>query len=177
MFTTILVAVGIGFLTALLLLIFKLPTKIQYIEDVQINTPINLVYNAIRFQEQLMEWSAWPAETKSQCAVKNVDGQIGAQTVYLQKGKQFGYQEVTELIENQKISFYLTSKAPFEQDTRMHFYLRPINENQTNVSLYFDNALKRPSHLFPHVFGIVNWTHNMHLKDLAGLKKYLEIKS
>ncbi|MEM6515966.1 MAG: SRPBCC domain-containing protein [Bacteroidota bacterium] len=174
MITSILTTIGIGLLVALFILVFKLPTKIQYVEEIQVSAPIKRVYDAIRFQEQLMDWSAWPSETNSQCAVKNVDGQIGAQTVYLQKGKQFGYQEVTELIENEKVSFYLTSKAPFEQDTRLHFYIRPINENQTNVSLYFDNTLKRPSHIFPHIFGIVNWTHKMHLKDLTGLKKYVE---
>ncbi|MEM9078754.1 MAG: SRPBCC domain-containing protein [Bacteroidota bacterium] len=174
MTATILLSIGIGFLAALLILVFKLPVKVQYVEEIKVDAPIKKVYDAVRFQEQLMEWSAWPSETNSQCAVKNVDGQIGAQTVYLQKGKQFGYQEVTEVVENEKISFYLTSKAPFEQDTRMHFYLRQIEENQTNVSLYFDNTLKRPSHIFPHMFGIISWTHKMHLKDLAGLKKYTE---
>jgi len=174
MLITLLLSVGFGLLIAFVILMFKLPTKIQYIEEIQIHAPINTVYDAIRYQEQLMQWSAWPSETKSQCAVKNVDGQIGAQTVYLQKGKQFGYQEITELIENEKISFFLTSKAPFEQDTRMHFFLKELNENETLVSLYFDNTLKKPSHIFPHVFGIINWTHNMHLKDLKGLKKYTE---
>ncbi|MEM6718882.1 MAG: SRPBCC domain-containing protein [Bacteroidota bacterium] len=176
MVTTILLSIGFGVLIAILLLIIKLPTKIQYIEEIQVNATISKVYDAIRYQEQLMKWSAWPSETKSQCAVKNVDGQIGAQTVYLQKGKQFGYQEVTELIENEKVSFYLTSKAPFEQDTRLHFYLKALENGKTNVLLYFDNTLKRPSHLFPHVFGIINWTHQMHLKDLAGLKKFSEIE-
>jgi len=177
MVTTILLSIGFGLLIALLILVFKLPTKIQYIEEIDIKAPIKTVYDAIRYQEKLMKWSAWPSETKSQCAVKNVDGQVGAQTVYLQKGKQFGYQEVTQLIENEKVSFYLTSKAPFEQDTRMHFLLKEINESQTKVSLYFDNTLKKPSHVFPHVFGIIKWTHNMHLKDLAGLKKFAEKKS
>lgn len=174
MATTILLSIGCGLLIALVILIWKLPTKIQYIEEVEIEAPVETVYDAIRYQERLMKWSAWPSETNSQCAVKNVDGQVGAQTVYLQKGNQFGYQEVTELLENEKISFYLTSKAPFEQDTRMHFYLNEMGENKTRVSLYFDNTLKKPSHVFPHLFGIVDWTHKMHLKDLAGLKKYTE---
>ncbi|WP_046755907.1 SRPBCC domain-containing protein [Kordia jejudonensis] len=174
MVTTILLSIGFGLLIALLILVFKLPTKIQYIEEIEVNASINTVYDAIRYQEKLMKWSAWPKETKSQCAVKNVDGQIGAQTVYLQKDKQFGYQEVTELIENEKVSFYLTSKAPFEQDTRLHFFLKEIEHDRTNVCLYFDNTLKRPSHIFPHIFGIIHWTHNMHLKDLAGLKKFVE---
>jgi len=174
MVTTILLSIGFCMVLTLAMLIFKLPTKIQHIEEIQVNATISKVYDAIRDQEQLMKWSAWPTETKSQCAVKNVDGQIGAQTVYLQKGKQFGYQEITELITNEKVSFYLTSKAPFEQDTRLHFYLKALENGKTNVLLYFDNTLKRPSHVFPHIFGIVNWTHQMHLKDLAGLKKFSE---
>lgn len=174
MVISILVPIAIGISVSLLILYFKLPIKIQYIEEVTINTSVSKVYDAIRYQEQLMEWSAWPAATKSQCAVKNVDGQIGVQTVYLKKGKQFGYQEVTHLKENESISFYLSSKVPFEQDTRLHFYLKEINTNMTSVSLYFDNTLKRPSHMFPHLFGIVKWTYHMHLKDLAGLKKYTE---
>ncbi|MBP2831870.1 SRPBCC domain-containing protein [Aquimarina sp. U1-2] len=176
MVTTLLIGIGTGLLTALLVLFFKLPKKIQYIEETLIDAQISKVYDAIRYQEQLMKWSAWPSETNSQCAVKNVDGQVGAQTVYLNKGKQFGYQEVTELIKNEKVSFYLESKAPFEQDTRLHFYLKEINSNKTNVLLYFDNTLKRPSHLFPHLFGIIDWTHRMHLKDLAGLKAFAEQK-
>ncbi|MEM8509648.1 MAG: SRPBCC domain-containing protein [Bacteroidota bacterium] len=174
MITTLLLSIAIGLLIALLVLLFKLPTKIQYLEEILISAPIQKVYDAIRYQEQLMRWSAWPAETQSQCAVKNVDGQIGAQTVYLQKGKQFGYQEVIDLVANEQVSFYLTSKAPFEQDTRMHFYLKERHKGITKVSLYFDNTLKRPSHVFPHLFGIVNWTHRMHLKDLAGLKQFTE---
>ncbi|MGB6150932.1 MAG: SRPBCC domain-containing protein [Pricia sp.] len=134
MATTILLSIGFGLLIALVILKWKLPTKIQYIEEIEIEAPIETVYDAVRYQERSMKWSAWPSETNSQCAVKNVDGQVGAQTVYLQKGKQFGYQEVTELVENEKVSFYLTSKAPFEQDTRMHFYLKELQEHKTAFS-------------------------------------------
>ncbi|WP_299519250.1 SRPBCC domain-containing protein [Winogradskyella sp.] len=174
MITTILLTIGMSLLISLIILNITLPVKVQYVEEINLNAPVNAVYDAIRYQEQLMQWSAWPKETKSQCAVKNADGKLGAQTVYLKNGKQFGYQEVTDLEENEKVSFYLTSKAPFEQDTRLHFYLKEIADNNTYVMLYFDNTLKKPSHIFPHIFGIIKWTHGMHLKDLAGLKKYVE---
>jgi len=174
MVITLLLSMSFSVLIVLLILHFILPAKVQYIEGITIAAPVSKVYDAIRFQELLMQWSAWPRETKSQCAVKNMDGQIGAQTVYLQKGKQFGYQEVTHLIANAQVGFYLTSKAPFEQDTRMHFYLRALDDDATEVSLYFDNTLKKPSHIIPHVFGIITWTYQMHLKDLAGLKEFLE---
>jgi uncharacterized protein YndB with AHSA1/START domain len=173
---TIIISAAIGLTLAILLLLKALPSKVQYIETIVVDAPISKVYDAIRFQEKLMQWSAWPTETKSQCAVKNTDGQIGAQTVYLSKGKQFGYQEVTHLTENEKVSFILKSKAPFEQETKLHFILKEVDNNRTEINLWFDNTLKKPSLLLPYLFGIIEWTHKMHLKDLSGLKLYVESK-
>jgi uncharacterized protein YndB with AHSA1/START domain len=176
MISTILISVTIGIFVTILILLVALPTKVQYIETINVQAPVSKVYDAVRFQEQLMAWSAWPTETKSQCEVKNTDGQVGAQTIYLSKGKQFGYQEITALVDNEKVSFMLKSKAPFEQETKLHFLLKSLESNKTEVTLWFDNTLKKPSLLLPYIFGIIKWTHNMHLKDLAGLKKFVETK-
>lgn len=163
-----------GLIVALLLLAVMLPTRICYVETITLRAPKERIYDAIRYQSQLMEWSAWPTETQTQCQVKGPDGQVGAQTVYTNKGKPFGYQEITELEPTERISFYLTSKTPFEQKTYLHFHLIACNASTTEVWLYFDNTLKRPSHLLPHLFGIIRWTRQMHLKDLAGLKGFVE---
>ena len=176
MISTILISLSIGILVAIFILLIVLPAKVQYIETIKVQANVARVYDAVRFQEQLMSWSAWPAETKSQCEVKNTDGQLGAQTIYLNKGKQFGYQEITNLVENEKVSFILKSKAPFEQETKLHFLFKQLETNETEVTLWFDNTLKKPSLLLPYVFGIIKWTHKMHLKDLAGLKKFVENK-
>lgn len=167
-----------GILIALLLLIWKLPAKIQYIETIVVNAPISKVYDAIKYQEQLMEWSAWPAETNSLCQVANTDGELGAQTIYQnKKGKQFGYQEVTDLVENEKVSFYLKSfVAPFEEDVRIDFLLKEISDTETEVKLWFKEKLKKPAFLIAYFGNIIDWVHEMHLKDLAGLKKYVEAK-
>ncbi len=167
-----------GLVTALVLLIWKLPRKIQYIETITVKAPIAKVYDAIRYQEQLMEWSAWPEETNSLCEVKNTDGVLGAQTIYKnKKGKKFGYQEVTELVENEKVSFYLKSYvAPFEDEVRMDFILKSQSGSETEISLWFDEKLKKPAFLIAYFGGIIDWVHQMHLKDLAGLKKYVEAR-
>jgi len=166
--------IGIG-LTITLLIVF-LPAKVQYIEKVLINARTPIVYDAIRFQEQLMQWSAWPKETQSNCAVKNEDGLVGAQTVYLnKKGKQFGYQEITGLEENERVDFFLKSDvAPFEKDVRLTFLLREIKPNQTEVIMWFNETLKKPHFLIAYFGGILRWVHEMHLKDLAYLKTYAE---
>jgi hypothetical protein len=81
MLTTTLLSLAIGMVLAILLLILFLPDKVQYTEILTVKAPVSKVYDAIRFQEQLMAWSAWPIETNSQCLVKNTDGMVGAQTV------------------------------------------------------------------------------------------------
>lgn len=123
-----------------------------------------------------MEWSAWPTETNSLCAVENQDGKVGAQTIYMnQKGKKFGYQEITGLIEDETVSFYLKSfVAPFEEDVRLDFKLKPLTDTQTEVNMWFREKLKKPAFLIAYFGGIIDWVRRMHLKDLAGLKKYVE---
>lgn len=174
MILTILLPIVIGLSVGLIILLIVLPTKVQYLESIMVHSPVAKVYDAVRYQEQLMVWSAWPAETNSQCRVNNKDGEIGAQTIYLSKGKQFGYQEITDLSKNDKVSFILKSKAPFEQETRLHFLFKEIGPDKTQVTLWFDNTLKKPSLILPYLFGIIKWTHSMHLKDLLGLKNYVE---
>ncbi|OYQ46481.1 hypothetical protein CHU92_01440 [Flavobacterium cyanobacteriorum] len=175
MVTTILLSVGIGFILALTLLIIFLPDEVQYIETIVVKAPVTRVYDAIRYQEQLMAWSAWPSETKSQCYVKNTDGTIGARTVYTKNRKEFGYQEITHLTENEKVTFYLKSYvAPFEKDVRLSFIIKELPGNQTEINLWFTELLRKPHFLIAYFGGILKWVHNMHLKDLANLKKYVE---
>lgn len=174
----IIIGVVVGLVVALGLLVWKLPTKVQYIEKIEVNAPITKVYDAIRYQEQLMEWSAWPTETNSLCRVENTDGKVGAQTVFLnQKGKKFGYQEVIHLEENKRVGFYLKSfVAPFEEDVRLEFILDELDDSRSEVILWFDEKLKKPAFLVAYFGNIISWVHEMHLKDLAGLKKYVEAK-
>lgn len=167
-----------GVITALILLIILLPARVQYIETIRISSTKQKVYDAIRYQEQLMEWSVWPKETRSDCKVANSDGEVGAQTIYFNKrGKKFGYQEITGLKESSQIDFYLKSYvAPFEEDVKMTFMLREDEPRVTLVILWFDEKLKKPHFLIAYFGGIIKWVHNMHLKDLAYLKKYVEEK-
>ena len=177
MVLTISLVIGGGIIVALILLIILLPKRIQYIETITVQAPISKVYDAIRFQEQLMVWSAWPTETQSDCLVKNMDGTIGAQTVYSKNGKEFGYQEVTGLVENEKVDFYLKSYvAPFEEDVRLSFILKELPDKHTEVNLWFNELLKKPHFLIAYLGGIVKWIHQMHLKDLSGLKQYAETR-
>jgi hypothetical protein len=120
-----------------------------------------------------MEWSSWPSETKSTCSLENLDGVLGARTVFFSKGQRFGYQEVTNLVEGQSVELKLESKGP-PQSPVLRFDFIPLGDKRTEVKLVFNNTLSRPFNVILRIAGIVRWTRKLHLKDLQGLKKYSE---
>lgn len=163
-------ALGLGFVIAAGIT----PRIVEYVETQTIDAPVGNVYDAIRFQRDLMRWSAWPSTTGTDCRVENSDGEIGARTVFLdKKGRQFGFQEVTRLERDRGIEFTLESKGPPHKPT-LNLYLAPLEDKRTQVILHFVNDISPPFHVFLRSFGVVRWTRDMHRKDLDGLKRFCE---
>lgn len=157
----------------LVLLIWLVPTKVRYTESLTIDAASKQLYDNTRLQSRLMEWSAWPSETGSTCSCENTDGEVGARTVFFSKGKRFGYQEVTRLIDGQVVELALISKGP-PQKPVLRFEFLPLGAARTEVRLTFNNTLSRPFNVILRIIGVVRWTRKMHLKDLQGLKRYSE---
>lgn len=149
------------------------PRTVEYVETIVVGASATTVYDAIRFQEDLMLWSAWPSTTKSTCKCEGEDGQVGAQTVFFSKGKKFGHQEVTRLVKDRAVEFVLESAGPPHKPW-MRFDLVPLSDQETEVRLHFRNEIARPFNLVQRLFGLVAWTRGMHRKDLEGLKRYVE---
>lgn len=160
-------------LIGLVAAVWLTPKTVEYVETITIDAPATSVYDDIRYQERLMLWSAWPSTTKSTCACEGVDGAVGARTVFYSKGKRFGFQEVTRLIDNSAVEFVLESAGPPHKPW-MRFDLVRLPEDRTEVRLHFRNEIARPFNLIQRLVGIVAWTRAMHRKDLQGLKRFSE---
>jgi uncharacterized protein YndB with AHSA1/START domain len=166
---------GLLLLSVLMLaLVIFLPNVVRYSENIVIDVPIGQVYDNIRLQERLMQWSAWPEATGSTCSLENTDGEVGARTVFFNQGKRFGHQEIIDLKPNQKVSMTLVNSGPLKHTPYLDFDLHPISENKTEVRLNFVNTYQRPFQVPAKLFGIVKWTRALQIKDLEGLKKYSE---
>jgi uncharacterized protein YndB with AHSA1/START domain len=167
---TLVLACTIGLLLAAL----ATPRKVEYVETITIAAPPVAVYDAIRYQRDLMQWSAWPSETNSSCTIAGPDGALGARTLFLdRKGREFGHQEVVALEPHREVALTLTSKGP-PQHPLLRFLLVPMSEGETHVLLHFTNRIAPPVHLLLRIAGVVAWTRAMHGKDLAGLKRWCE---
>lgn len=164
----------VGALVGLLVALFCTPRVVEYVETIDIDANAASVYDAIRFQRDLMRWSAWPSETGSECKLAGDDGEVGAQTVFFdKKGNRFGHQSVTSLSPIREVSFTLESKGPPHVPS-LSFYLIEMSEDTTRVLLSFRNDVTPPFHLIQRLIGITRWTREMHGKDLEGLKRFLE---
>ena len=157
----------------LFLIVLLTPTKVSYSESIVIDASVSDLYDNIRFQERLMEWSAWPSETKSTCSLENTDGVLGARTVFFSKGQRFGYQEITNLVDGKFIELKIESKGP-PQNPILRFEFIPVSDKRTEVKLIFENTLTRPFNVILRLAGIVRWTRTLHTRDLQGLKQYSE---
>lgn len=148
--------------------------RVHYREKIDIEAPLDKVFAAIRSQEDLMVWSAWPAATNSTCRVIGADNQVGTTIEFLSKGKITGSQTVTEIVPEERIKVSLSDPSPFGQRPYVIFHVRPLGESRTEVSLEFNNTIRRPFHLLLKGAGIVKWVRGLHCKDLAGLKAFCE---
>jgi len=155
--------------------ILLLPREVAYTEAITIAAPAAEIHDHIRFQDRLMRWSAWPAETGSACTVEGPDGEVGARTVFLRadSAERFGHQEVTALEPGRRVELRLTAKGP-PQAPHLTFELEPLGAEATRVLLRFRNTLPRPFNLLLRLLGVVRWTRAMHRKDLEGLKRFSE---
>ena len=164
------------FAVLILALVIFLPNAVRYSEKIIVNAPIEEVYDNIRLQERLMLWSAWPEATGSTCSVENTDGNIGARTVFFNKGERFGHQEIIDLKPNQKVSMTLVNSGPLKHTPYLDFNLRALSKTQTEVTLNFVNTYQKPFQVPAKLLGIVKWTHALQIKDLEGLKVYSELQ-
>ncbi len=57
--------VGLTLLVCGVLAVLLVPREVAYTEEALIAAPVAELYDHIRFQARLMQWSAWPTETQS----------------------------------------------------------------------------------------------------------------
>ncbi|MEO0605347.1 MAG: SRPBCC family protein, partial [Myxococcota bacterium] len=153
------------------------PLQVRYTESVDVDAPVQDVFDDIRLQERLMRWSVWPRETGSRCAVDpgpaGADGTEGARTVFVSKGRAVGHQRITRLVDGREIAMTLEGPGP-PHDPALTFELEALEPSRTRVHLHFVNRFSRPFNAIWHFAGLSKWTRELHRKDLAGLKAFSE---
>ncbi|MEE8601121.1 MAG: SRPBCC family protein [Euzebya tangerina] len=150
---------------------------VQWTESIVIDAPAEVVRIAMMDQAHVMGWSAWPEATGFTCAVEGDGSSPGSEIVFRNDdGQVQGRQRIVK-VDDQVIHNVMENKGPFGKTLRpsVDFRVTPIGQDRTRASLEFEAALPFPPILRRLVrIPMSRWVRNLHRKDMAMLKEYVE---
>ena len=144
---------------------------VEYRFKVEIAVPVKKVYDAIRLQANVIQWSIRPHAR----SIVYDDGTVGAKRVLVDRwGRETASHIVSDLVENRKITFHLSDQSPFAcQDQAITFLLHDTGVGTTVETLYV-NRIRPPFHVVIRSAGLPEFVHDQHRSDLLALKRFLE---
>lgn len=134
---------------ALLLALF-LPKQFAVEREISINQPKDTVFNYVKYLKNQDTFSVWatkdPAMKKT---FTGTDGTVGAIAGWDSKDENVGVgeQEITKIIEGERIDFELRFKAPIESTDFAYMSTEAISPNQTKVKWGFNGKMPYPMNL------------------------------
>lgn len=150
----------------------------QWTESVYISQDPAEVFDAIRDQHTLMEWSAWPQATGFTCAVDGDGRSIGSEIVFTSPdGQEQGRQTITA-IEDGLVRNRLRNRGPRGTwvEPSVDFRVEPEGDG-TRVYLDFDIQPPVPRLLHPIANRYLKRTiRPLHVEDLRRLKQLAEAR-
>ncbi|SFE96477.1 Polyketide cyclase / dehydrase and lipid transport [Chitinophaga sp. CF118] len=172
----IITILGIIIALIVLLLIVALFIKKKYTieREIVINKPKQEVFNYIRMLKNQDYFSKWVmTDPNMKKEFKGTDGTVGF--VYAWEGNKQagkGEQEITKIMEGERLDVEVRFKKPFEAIAQTPFTTSAVTENQTKLTWGMSSEMKYPMNI------MCLFTDNMLGKDLelslANLKNILE---
>lgn len=142
----ILVAVAIIIAIPLIIALF---TKKEYAveREIVINKPKQEVFSYIKFLKNQDNYSVWATQDPNmKKEYKGTDATVGFISAWdsemTEVGK--GEQEITNIVEGERIDFQLRFKVPFEATDNAYMTTKTIGENQTKVKWGFEGKMNYP---------------------------------
>ncbi|MEE9364295.1 MAG: SRPBCC family protein [Cellulophaga sp.] len=144
MYIFLYVLAGIVLLVVLLGIIA--PTKYHVFREIIINKPKAEVFEHIKYLKKLDVWSPWRKKDLNMKKVyKGTDGEVGAITSWVgNKEVGEGEQEITKIIEGERVEGELRFFKPFKATSDCYFQVDEISATETKVTWGFSGKNKFP---------------------------------
>ncbi len=145
--------------------------------EVIINKPKAEVFNYIKFIKNQDHYSKWsmmdPAMKKT---YQGTDGTVGFISAWESNNKDVGAgeQEITAIIDGERIDLKLRFKVPFEAQDDAYFITESVSENQTKVKWGFKGSFPYPMNIMGLFFDMDKAVGGDLKTGLDNLKKILE---
>ncbi len=171
-FVVILTIIGLFLLVALL-------TKKDYAVERQItiNQPKDLVFDYVKYLKNQDNFSVWaqidPDMRKSYVGVDGTVGFVSAWDSDMRDAGK-GEQEITGIVEGERIDYELRFKEPFESTDQAYLITEAVGESQTLVTWGFKGSFPFPMNAFLLVMNMEKMLGSDFEQNLANLKEILE---
>lgn len=169
----------LGFLSIVaLVLLIALFVKKEYVitRDVLVDRPVGQVYDYVRQLKNQDHYNKWVmTDPQMKKTFKGVDGTLGFRYDWdgnEEAGK--GEQEITELVENEKVGISIHFIKPFEGDAKNTILTKYVSENQTQVVSEFYSEVAYPMNFMLLLVDIDDVMGNDLDVTLLNLKSQLE---
>ncbi|MFK5647941.1 SRPBCC family protein [Ornithinimicrobium sp. LYQ121] len=153
---------------------------ISWSESIDIDRPVEEVYNAVLDQQVLMKWSAWPAATGYSCGVDGDGTTLGSSIVFTSPtGEEMGRQTIVDVTDT-TVSNRLRNRGPGGRviEPEIDFRVERLGLRRSRVLLDFRVVPPVPAPLRPVARLFLNLRiRPLHRADLKNLRSMLETRA
>ena len=165
----------VGFVLFIFAASFMVDTDFSTERSVEIEKPIDDVFEYIRHLRNQDEYSAWAAMDPNMTQeFRGTDGPVGFVSAWEGEETGKGEQEIVEIIEGERIDFKLRFFEPFESEADVYMITDSLSENQTRVTWGLESSMNRPMNLMLLFVNMEEAIGNDYDEGLAKLKEILE---
>lgn len=143
--TTVLYIIA-GIVLLVLLLAMLAPKTYDVSRSIEIEKPKNDVFSVLRSLKKQDEWSPWAKKDPNmKKEFKGIDGEVGAISYWLgNKDVGEGEQEITKIIEGERVEGQLRFMKPFKSESDCYFITDEVSADSTKVTWGFSGKNKFP---------------------------------
>jgi hypothetical protein len=142
----ILLYVIIGIIVLIAVLALMAPKKYDVSRSIEISRPKAEVFNTIKYLKKQQEWSPWDKKDPNmEKKFIGTDGEVGAISYWNgNKDVGEGEQEITKLIEGERVETELRFIKPFRSTSDSYLDLMELGNGNTKLSWGFKGENKFP---------------------------------
>ncbi|WP_299432444.1 SRPBCC family protein [uncultured Maribacter sp.] len=173
--TTIFYILG-GIILLLLVLGLIAPKNYNVFRTIEINKPKAKVFEHLKYLKKQQEWSPWAKKDPNmEKKITGTDGEVGAVS-YWNGNKEVGEgeQEITKIIEGERIEGELRFLKPWKSISNCYFVVAEAGEENTKVTWGFSGKNKFPVSIMMLFMNMDKAVGKDFEEGLAALKEQLE---
>ncbi|MCA0153687.1 SRPBCC family protein [Winogradskyella vincentii] len=167
----VLAIIGIIVLLALIA-----PKKYNVSRSVQVNKPLEEVFNYIKYVKKQNDWSPWKKKDPNmKQEFEGTDGEVGFISRWEgNKEVGTGEQEITRVVENETLESQLRFFKPWKSQSDAYITVDAIDATTTKVTWGFSGVNKPPTNIFFLFFNMDKTVGKDFEDGLSQLKTILE---